>query len=108
MTAKVDSYAVAYVGLDLKVDGLAVEAVSGQSFCLRRRRQSESGKQQKPLILVSQDAAIIAAGLAGPALGERPLICGGRCGPTGKRMADLAKKQSTALASRRQHPGCAG
>jgi acetyl-CoA decarbonylase/synthase, CODH/ACS complex subunit gamma len=95
-TAKIEGYAVGYVGMDLKVDGLAVEAVSGSPAAFAAAIKTVREATHKPLILISRDPAIMAAGLAALPAGERPLICGADAN-NWEAMVDLAKKHTTAL-----------
>ena len=98
ITAKVEAataYIVDYVGLDLKLDGFAVEAASGDAATFTAAVEAVRKSSNLPLILVSNDPAIVEAGLT--ALdGEKPLIMGANA-ENWEAMADLAKKAETAL-----------
>ncbi|MDO9348729.1 MAG: acetyl-CoA decarbonylase/synthase complex subunit gamma, partial [Anaerolineales bacterium] len=99
--AKADAYKVNYVGIELTVDGFAVEADSGvastgsaQAFAAAVKAVRAASK--RPLILVGKDAAALDAGLAALS-GENPMICGADAS-NWEAMADLAKKYSASLA----------
>ena len=98
ITKKVEAataYIVDYVGLDLKLDGFAVEAASGDAATFTAAVEAVRKSSNLPLILVSNDPAIVEAGLT--ALdGEKPLIMGANA-ENWEAMADLAKKAETAL-----------
>jgi acetyl-CoA decarbonylase/synthase complex subunit gamma len=68
----VDKYTVDYVGLKLELQGIAVEAASGDPAKFAEAITAVRGVTQKPLILLSRDPAIIEAGLK--AAGSKPLI----------------------------------
>jgi acetyl-CoA decarbonylase/synthase complex subunit gamma len=97
--AQVEAYAVTYVGIDLTIDGFAVEAAAGNADAFTSALKAVREISQKPLLLLSKDPAIIAAGLsalsAGPA--ERVLIYSADEN-NWEAMADLAKKHQAALA----------
>jgi acetyl-CoA decarbonylase/synthase complex subunit gamma len=98
ITKKVEAataYIVDYVGLDLKLDGFAVEAASGDAATFTAAVEAVRKSSNLPLILVSNDPAIVEAGLT--ALdGEKPLIMGANA-ENWEAMADLAKQAETAL-----------
>ena len=70
-----DAYAVNYVGMDLVVDGFAVASVSGDATKFSTAVQAVRQATKRPLILMSRDPAIMAAGLKNLS-GEAPLIYG--------------------------------
>lgn len=101
--AKADAYKVNYVGIELTVDGFAVEADGGdasagsaQSFAAAVKAVRSVTK--RPLILAGKDAAVLDAGLAALP-GENPMLCGADAS-NWEAMADLAKKYSTSLTVR--------
>jgi acetyl-CoA decarbonylase/synthase complex subunit gamma len=98
ITKKVEAanaYSVDYVGLDLKLDGFAVEAASGNAQTFAAAVDTVRKSSGLPLILVSDAPAVIEAGLR--ALdGEKPLILGANA-ENWEAMADLAKQAQTAL-----------
>ena len=83
-----DKYTVTYVGMDLTLDGFAVEA-HGRCRSVRGGSQSRARAQQTPDRLISPDAKVMAAGLAA-LTGEAPLICAADAS-NWEAMADLAK-----------------
>jgi len=98
LVAQADAYAVGYVGMDLTIDGFAVEAVSGNAAAFGAAVKAVRSLSARPLALVSGDAAILSAGLAELA-GERPLLCGADEN-NWEAMAALAKSSQAALAVR--------
>ncbi|MDH5565169.1 MAG: acetyl-CoA decarbonylase/synthase complex subunit gamma [Myxococcales bacterium] len=98
ITKKVEAanaYSVDYVGLELKLDGFAVQASSGDATTFAAAIETVRKASGLPLILVSDDPALIEAGLR--ALdGEKPLILGANAA-NWEAMAALAKRAETAL-----------
>jgi len=93
--AAATAYTVDYVGLDLKLDGFAVEAASGDAAAFAAAVGAVRESSGLPLILMGDDPAVIEAGLN--ALdGEKPLILGANSA-NWEAMAALAKKGETAL-----------
>jgi acetyl-CoA decarbonylase/synthase complex subunit gamma len=94
--AAADAYKVDYVGMDLMVDGIAVEAASGDAAAFEAAVSAVRETTSLPLILMSADPAVMAAGLR--ALdGETPLIYGADA-DNWEAMAALAKEHSAPLA----------
>jgi acetyl-CoA decarbonylase/synthase, CODH/ACS complex subunit gamma len=89
-------YSTNYVGVELFLDGFAVEASAGDAQAFVAAVQAVRETTHKPLILVSRDPAIIAAGL-GALDGEVPLVYAADPG-NWEAMADLAKQHKAALA----------
>jgi len=94
-TAKeVAEYRVEYVGMDLTVDGFAVQATGdGDVFAGAVRAVRETA--ELPLILIADDADTMAKGLDA-ANGTRPLICGATA-ETWESFAELAKKHNAPM-----------
>jgi acetyl-CoA decarbonylase/synthase complex subunit gamma len=93
--AAASAYNVDYVGLDLKLDGFAVEAASGDAASFAAAVGAVRESSDLPLILVADDPAIVEAGLN--ALdGEKPLILGANS-ENWEAMAALAKQAETSL-----------
>lgn len=90
-----NAYSVDYVGLDLKLDGFAVEAASGNADTFAAAVGTVRKSSGLPLVLVSDDPAVIEAGL-GALDGEKPLILGANA-ENWEAMAALAKQGETAL-----------
>ncbi len=94
--AAADAYRVSYVGMDLSLDGFAVEAASGDPATFADAVSAVREVSERPLILMGRDPAVIAAGLK-PIDGETPLLCGADAS-NWEAMADLAKGAGAALA----------
>lgn len=93
--AKADAYKTNYVGIELSLDGFAVEAVSGDAGRFAAAVHTVRETTKRPLILISRDPAVMAAGLE--ALGaETPLISAAD-GNNWEAMASLAAKHKAAL-----------
>ncbi len=73
VTADVEAYAVEYVGIDLSLDGLAIEAASKDSETFSEAIRMARAVSKRPLVLMSRDPEVIGAGLA-VLEGEKPLI----------------------------------
>jgi acetyl-CoA decarbonylase/synthase, CODH/ACS complex subunit gamma len=89
-------YNVNYVGVELFLDGFAVEASAGDAQAFAAAVQAVRESTHKPLILISRDPAIIAAAI-GTLDGEIPLIYTADS-TNWEAMADLAKQHKAALA----------
>jgi acetyl-CoA decarbonylase/synthase complex subunit gamma len=90
-----DGYTVNYVGMELALDGFALESVSddpGKFEALVGTVRKISGR---PLILISRNPEVIAAGLK-PLTHECVLICGADLS-NWKQMAGLAKASNSVL-----------
>ena len=94
--AAANDYLVNYVGIDLALDGFAVESASGDPAAFSAAIGAVREVSQRPLILISRDPAVMAAGLQ--ALdGECPLVYGADA-DNWEAMADLAAQHQAALA----------
>jgi acetyl-CoA decarbonylase/synthase, CODH/ACS complex subunit gamma len=93
--AAADAYKVNYVGMDLTLDGFAVESTA-DADAFTAAIQAIRSASQRPLILVSRDPAIIEAGLKELG-GEAPLIYGADA-DNWEAMAALVKEHGVALA----------
>jgi acetyl-CoA decarbonylase/synthase complex subunit gamma len=82
--AKADAYKVNYVGMDLTVDGFAIEGDADLAAAVKTVR----GATKRPLILIG-DAAALQSGLSACA-GETPLLYAAD-GSNAEALADLAK-----------------
>jgi acetyl-CoA decarbonylase/synthase complex subunit gamma len=87
-----NAFKVNYVGMDLTVDGFAVEADSGDFAAAVKAVRAAT---KRPLILVGKDPAVLGAGLAALS-GEAPMLVGADAS-NWEAMADLAKKHSASL-----------
>jgi acetyl-CoA decarbonylase/synthase complex subunit gamma len=92
--AAAQAFKVAYVGMDLFLDGFAVQATGdGSKFAAAIKAVREVSK--RPLILITQDAAVAGAGLQALS-GETALVHGANAS-NWESMAALAKNNSAAL-----------
>jgi acetyl-CoA decarbonylase/synthase complex subunit gamma len=88
------AFKVAYVGMDLTLDGFAVQATGdGAKFTAAIKAVREISK--RPLILISQDTAVAGAGLQ--ALSGETVLLHGANASNWEGMASLAKSHSAAL-----------
>ncbi|MBX7235269.1 MAG: acetyl-CoA decarbonylase/synthase complex subunit gamma [Caldilineales bacterium] len=92
--AAADAYRVNYVGIDLTIDGFAVESVAGDPASFAAAVKAVRGASQRPLTLLGK-AAALAAGLAALG-GETPLI-GMAAADNWAEMADLAAQNKVPL-----------
>jgi acetyl-CoA decarbonylase/synthase complex subunit gamma len=99
----VAEYKVDYVGMALRLDGLAVEAAAGSAAAFADAVAAVRGACNLPLVLVAEDPAIMAAGLA-KAGGVSPLICAATPG-NWEAMAKLAQENKAPLVVRAQTLG---
>jgi acetyl-CoA decarbonylase/synthase complex subunit gamma len=90
--AEADAYKVNYVGIDLTLDGFAVEADGGDFAAAVK---AVRGASKRPLILIGKDPAALEPGLQA-LTGETPLIYAANAS-NWEAMADLAKKYTAAL-----------
>jgi acetyl-CoA decarbonylase/synthase complex subunit gamma len=90
-----DSYGVDYVGMDLTIDGFAVKSVAGEPSKFAEAVSVVRSISRRPIILVSRDPAVIAAGVK-VVDGERPLIHA-TDGENWEAMAELAKQHEAVL-----------
>ena len=90
-----DDFLVNYVGIDLVMDGFAVESTSGGAGKFAAAVAAVRAASKKPVILISRDPAVIEAGLKAVD-GEAPLIYAAD-GENWEAMADLAKGAGASL-----------
>jgi acetyl-CoA decarbonylase/synthase complex subunit gamma len=90
-----DAYSVNYVGMDLTLDGYAVEAASGDGPTFAGAVKTVREVSKRPLILMSGDPAVMEAGLKA-AEGSTPLIYKAT-GENWEAMAGLAKAYKAPL-----------
>jgi acetyl-CoA decarbonylase/synthase complex subunit gamma len=87
-------YSVEYVGMELGIDGFAVQSTSdGEAFAAAVKTVLDAA--QFPLILIAADAGMMAKGLEA-AEGTRPLICGAT-EETWQDFTELAKKHNAPM-----------
>jgi acetyl-CoA decarbonylase/synthase, CODH/ACS complex subunit gamma len=90
-----DAYKVNYVGIDLALDGFAVASVAGEVSKFSAAVSAARQATHRPLILMSRDADIMAAGLRAVD-GESPMIYGADAS-NWEAMAELAKQYKAPL-----------
>ena len=88
-------FSIDYVGMELRLDGLAVEAASGDAGAFATAVKTVRQSTDLPLVLVADDAAVMAAGLAAVD-GETPLLVGATEG-NWEAMAALAAEREAPL-----------
>jgi len=90
-----EKYSTNYVGIELMLDGFAVEATSkdGAKFAAAVKKVRETSK--RPLVLIGDDATVLSAGL-GVLSDETPLV-GVANADNWEVMADVAKEHKAAL-----------
>lgn len=98
IAARVAAYSVDYVGIDLTLDGLAVESVTGDPETFRAYVAAVREVMKRPLILMSDAPEVLEAGLAA-ATGTVPLLYAADM-TNWSAMADLAKRAQVPLAVR--------
>ena len=94
----VADYRVDYVGMALKLNGLAIEAASGDADKFAAAVAAARGACTLPLVLVTEDPAVMAAGLA-KSSGVTPLLCAATAA-NWEAMAKLAKDAKAPLVVR--------
>jgi acetyl-CoA decarbonylase/synthase complex subunit gamma len=95
-TRRIESYSVNYVGIDLTIDGFAIETKADNPQKYSDAINAIRSESKRPLILVGKEPKVIEAGLG--VLGdETPLIC---CADVSNfdAMVELAIKNKAALA----------
>ncbi len=90
-----DQYSVVYVGMDLSINGFAVESVSGDPAAFSAAVSAVREATHRPLVLISRDAKVMEAGLRAID-GEHPLIAGADAG-SWQAFAELAKQHQAPL-----------
>ncbi len=94
----VADYKVDYVGMSLRLDGLAVEAASGDAGKFAAAVAAARAPATLPLVLVAEDPAVMAAGAAETG-GITPLLCAATAA-NWEAMAKLAKAAKAPLVVR--------
>lgn len=90
-----EDFVVNYVGIDLTLDGFAVESVTGDAKKFSDAVSAVRTVSHRPLVLISKDPAVIAAGLQAVD-GESPLIYSADS-ENWEAMTDLAKQHNASL-----------
>ncbi len=94
--ALADAYEVVYVGIELALDGFAVESVSGDPAVFAQAVEAARSVSQRPLLLIADDPKVIAAGLEATN-GKGTLIYGAN-NNNWEEMTELAKAKGASLA----------
>jgi len=92
--SKADAYKVVYVGMDFTLDGFAIEADEPSKFADAVKAVRSATK--RPVILISKDPAVLAAGLVNLP-GETPLLVGADA-TNWEAVSALAAQSKAALA----------
>jgi len=90
-----DAYVVNYVGIDLTLDGFAIETVNGNANKFASAVKAARSATKRPLILVSKDPEVIKAGLE-QLTGEAAMVYGADA-DNWEEMAEIAKAHKAAL-----------
>jgi acetyl-CoA decarbonylase/synthase complex subunit gamma len=93
---RLEGFHVNYVGIDLTIDGFAIESQSGNATAFANTISAVRTSTKKPVILISNDAEVMAAGLQAID-GENPLIYAANS-ENWSEMSDLAIKFKASLA----------
>ena len=96
--AEASAYRVDYVGIDLELDGFAIDAGDGDGAAFAEAVKAAQSATQKPLILLAPDAAVAKAGLEA-AGDKRPLLYAADP-ENAAQMAELAKTHQVPLVAR--------
>ena len=90
-----DAYTVDYVGIDLTLDGFAVESASGNAESFKKTVAAVVANSKRPLILIAPEPDLAKAGLEA-AEGARPLLYAATA-ENWEAMADIAKEADVPL-----------
>jgi acetyl-CoA decarbonylase/synthase complex subunit gamma len=93
-----NDYSVNYVGIDLTLDGFAIASVSGNAENFQNAIKAVREVSKRPLILISHDPQIMAAGLEA-LQNEKPLLYAADA-TNWEAFAEIAKKYNAPLAVR--------
>ncbi|NIS81161.1 MAG: acetyl-CoA decarbonylase/synthase complex subunit gamma [Anaerolineales bacterium] len=96
--SKAEAFNVDYVGIDLFLDGFAIESVSGDAATFAAAVQAVRQASKKPLILITSSPEIAKSGLEA-ANGTRPLLHAANA-ENWEAMAAIAKEKNVPLAVR--------
>ncbi len=96
LAGRINDYRVNYVGIDLEVDGIAVEDDARNADKMQKTLSVIRSVSKKPVMLFSDNVASIEAGLS-QLSGETPLI-GCADSENWEKFAELAKQSKAALA----------
>jgi acetyl-CoA decarbonylase/synthase complex subunit gamma len=101
MIAQADAFHVDYVGIDLHLDGFAVEAASGDAGKFAAAVGAVREGTKLPIILIASDPGLAKAGLE--AAGGRPLLYAADA-ENWQAMGELAKSANVSLAVHADSP----
>jgi acetyl-CoA decarbonylase/synthase complex subunit gamma len=90
-----DAFIANYVGIDLTLDGFAVESISGDPGKFANAVNAVRSASKRPLVLITSKPDVAAAGLRAVD-GETPLLCGADA-TNWEAMAGLASQHKAAL-----------
>ena len=96
--AVAEAYHVDYVGIDLYLDGFALEAASGDAGTFSGAIEAVRSASKKPIILITPSPDVAKAGLD-VLKGTRPLLCGAN-DENWEQMAQIAKGADVPLTVR--------
>lgn len=96
IAAAVNGYQVTYVGMELALDGIAVQSVAGTPDAFAAAISAVRSASNMPLVLMSENPEVMGAGLRAVD-GENPLIYGATSDNL-QAMAALAKQHESPLA----------
>lgn len=100
--AEIAAYMVEYVGMELRVDGLTVEATGDGAMFANAVKATLDGAVM-PLILIAESADVMSEGLkAAEEMGVTPLICGATV-DTWQGFAELAKQYGAPMVIRDEY-----
>lgn len=89
------AYQVTYVGIELTLDGFAVEAISGDPATFGKAVQTVRSISDRPIILISPDPEVIKAGLA--EVEAKGTLIYGATEENWEQMVALAKEHGASL-----------
>jgi acetyl-CoA decarbonylase/synthase complex subunit gamma len=98
LAAQVGQYKIDYVGLDLALDGMAVQSQAGDAASFQQCVAAVRAANRGTLILIGRDPAVLEAGLAA-APGVKPLLAAAEA-DNWQAMAALAHKHGLPLVVR--------
>jgi acetyl-CoA decarbonylase/synthase complex subunit gamma len=90
-----DGFSVDYVGIDLHLDGFAIEAASGDPSAFQSAIEAISENSKRPLILITESSELAGAGVA-MIQGSRPLLHGANS-ENWEAMAEVARAAEASL-----------
>jgi acetyl-CoA decarbonylase/synthase complex subunit gamma len=96
--ASAEAYHVDYVGIDLFLDGFALEAASGDAATFSGAIEAVRSASKKPIIIITSSPDVAKAGLEALS-GTRPLLYGAD-GENWEQMAQIAKDADVPLGVR--------